>query len=616
MIFQPSVNDKIRINNRTYRVAEHPSSPGLEIPFGQEGRQGCVYQLLSEEQEGEVLAIKVFKQNFRAPFIVYQSDRIRSYSEIEGLRVCDRTVIIPEKDYELLAQHSDLLYAAVMPWIQGPTWYDILTGETGLSRKQSLDIVRSTVKVLSAMEQRGLAHCDLSAPNILIPGLVESNQSSSPFAVELVDVEQMYGPGLEKPDVLTGGSPGYASHRAINDSLWNKYADRFAGGILLSEMLAWSIDEARAASWGDSYFDPNEIQMDTERYHIMYRLLKENWGVPIAELFSRTWKSEDPVHCPTFGDWFIAIMSASEAVIAGAPSSEKNQTGEISSGKLVGSEPTVSHTEQHLRLLAQARELEKQGQYSAALDILQSIKVQLLWDDSLYLEINIHIDELSDKLAVAAGMAPTDADQAEEGLPLAEEKKKSFWRNKWFIGFVGAAAVLIVAFGTQALLKSPPSNSASLEEASSTPSHVEQSNSVPTETQEEEQSEVELVEAIPSPSPSPSPELNTEKPVTVDKLPTQTATDGLAADKEATATTEQAPSKTSEQTKKPSTVKEQEPAAPEAKKVDVSNLINQFWEAALIGDLKGAQSLYNAVKKQSPQNSQLSEMAAELNRMK
>ena len=45
MPFRPNVQDELIIAGTIYRVAEHPAAPGF--PYGQEGRAGIVYQLLS-----------------------------------------------------------------------------------------------------------------------------------------------------------------------------------------------------------------------------------------------------------------------------------------------------------------------------------------------------------------------------------------------------------------------------------------------------------------------------------------------------------------------------------------------------------------------------------------
>ena len=70
-----------------------------------------------------------------------------------------------------------------------------------LSPEQSLMLGGAFASILAQMEERRLAHCDLSGPNVLIPGLTaDYNKNSGMQPVELVDVEGLYGPGLDKPE--------------------------------------------------------------------------------------------------------------------------------------------------------------------------------------------------------------------------------------------------------------------------------------------------------------------------------------------------------------------------------------------------------------------------------
>ena len=60
MAFRPQVNQELIIDGVSYRIAEHPAAPS--VPYGQEGRQAIVYQLVAltpppgEEAGGEVRA--------------------------------------------------------------------------------------------------------------------------------------------------------------------------------------------------------------------------------------------------------------------------------------------------------------------------------------------------------------------------------------------------------------------------------------------------------------------------------------------------------------------------------------------------------------------------------
>jgi serine/threonine protein kinase len=311
MSFRPNVHDELTLNGVTYRIAEHPAAPG--IPYGQEGRAGIVYclersPLPSGEGPGVRAALKVFKPRFRTPALVALSARLNEYAQLPGLRACERTVLTPENHPDLLRCEPDLTYAVLMPWIEGPTWFDILQEKRPLPLAQSLALASSLTRILTTLEQQVLAHCDLSAPNVLLPALVNPQAAS---AVELVDVEQMYGLGLPRPESLSSGTAGYAPAHPT-DALWSPNGDRFAGAILLADMLGWCDENVRQAAWGESYFDPAEIQQDGERYRVLHRALEAHWGKPVADLFERAWTSETLADCPTFGEWQLILPATAE----------------------------------------------------------------------------------------------------------------------------------------------------------------------------------------------------------------------------------------------------------------------------------------------------------------
>jgi hypothetical protein len=295
MPFQPAVGDELNIDGATYRIAEHPSAPGM--PYGQEGRQAVVYQLLAGEERR---ALKVFKPRYRLPGLVSLAGRQEEFAALPGLQVCRRTVLSARKHEALLRQDPDLTYAVLMPWIEGPTWMQVLLEKRALTPEQSLDLARSLANVLVAMEERNLAHCDLSGPNVMLPALAGGR------GVALVDVEQMYSRNLERPELLPGGSPGYA-HSTAPDGLWGATADRFAGAVLLAEMLGWCDERVRESAWGENYFEPQEMQEDRARYAALQGVLGEWWGEGIARLFERAWHSDTLAECATFGEWLVLL---------------------------------------------------------------------------------------------------------------------------------------------------------------------------------------------------------------------------------------------------------------------------------------------------------------------
>ena len=303
MAFRPNANDSLLIDGVSYHIAEHPAAPGM--PYGQEGRQAVVFQLV---MDNGYKALKVFKPRFQVPALVSLTERLAPLADLLGLQVCHRAVLAARRHMTLLRQYPDLTYAVLMPWIEGPTWMEVLLNASGynLSPEQCLVLARSLVEILAAMEERGVAHCDLSGSNLIIPSLAHSTTRALQSAIELVDVEQLFGLGLERPEILPSGSAGYA-HKGHSQPMWGSTADRFAGAVLLAEMLSWCDPEVRNAAWGESYFDPNEMQMDSGRYQVIKATLQLRWGADVAGLFERAWESNTLSDCATFGQWMVLL---------------------------------------------------------------------------------------------------------------------------------------------------------------------------------------------------------------------------------------------------------------------------------------------------------------------
>lgn len=300
MTFTAEVKLSLGIGEQHFRVAEHPHAPG--IPFGQEGRAAIVYQVIDEAQTP--WALKVFKPQYRVPALVKSAEQMVSHAALPGLQVCRRTVLTATAHRTLLRQHPDLTYAVLMPWIEGPTWMEVVMTRTVLSPEASLALAQSLAEVLTNMEEHGLAHCDLSGGNLLIPYLVKEKRASM-TNVALVDVEQLYAAGLQRPQILTSGSAGYGF--PIAEGVWQADADRFAGAILLGEILGWCDERVRAEAWEESYFEPRQLQRPSERFTLLTAVLRERWGEGVARLFEQAWNGISLSACPTFADWLIAL---------------------------------------------------------------------------------------------------------------------------------------------------------------------------------------------------------------------------------------------------------------------------------------------------------------------
>lgn len=301
MAFRPVVQDRIQIASRTFLFTEHPSAKGM--PYGQSGRRGTVYQL-ADEQGDNHYALKVFTHAFRSPMNEQGAAHLKAFTQLPGMGVCQRRVITPSTQPDLIQQYPDLSYAILMPWVKGSTWQEIILNVQPLSKGSSEKIAAGLLNILVHLEQNGIAHCDLSGPNVL----VYQPETSAPL-VNLVDVEDLYAPGMQPPVKLPGGSAGYG-HRTASGGLWSVDADRFAGAMLLAEMLAWCDPRVRRIAFGEQYFDPKELQTGCERLQVMRTALMEQWNSAVVELFEQAWFSLTLADCPTFVNWQQALPGA------------------------------------------------------------------------------------------------------------------------------------------------------------------------------------------------------------------------------------------------------------------------------------------------------------------
>lgn len=399
MGFQPDVNTALILNGRKYTIGEHPNAPS--IPYGQEGRQGVVYLLHAEDRRRKK-ALKVFRGKFVNPSLVYQTQQISKYAKVEGLLACDRFIVTPQDNKDLLSVEPDLLYAIAMAWIEGPTWMDILLGRQKLTRKQSHNAAYSLAQSLVAMEQRGLAHGDLSAPNVMLPMFGDQAAQVKPVDyVQLVDLEQMYASHLERPEHLPTGSPGYGSTQHPLSAQWGPHADRFAGAVLLMEMLGASSSDFFDAAHGESYFAPDELQTASGRFDRLVEAIRSEWGQAVSSLCMRAWDSRDLTQCPTFGEWLIELakLEAGAARSGDTPAilTASKQREEAAAADSKGTEAHPAD-----RMLDRAKRYESKGKYAEAMDLYRTILRQ---DPhaSLAKEIEIAIADLEEKLEARLG---------------------------------------------------------------------------------------------------------------------------------------------------------------------------------------------------------------------
>lgn len=289
MVKDPRINTIIDINGEKYSFTEAPNAPG--IIYAEVGRKAKVYRLINDER---AYALKVFKPRYRSELIVENTRRITQYQDVPGLAVAKRIIITPEEYSHIIEENRSFAYAVLMPWIEGKSWFNYITGRIGLQRKESLILARALVNSVNELEKRDLAHCDLSSSNFIFTADYQQ--------VELIDIEDLFGEGLEEPLEKPAGTGGYAPGWIRREGVWEAGADRFAAGILISEILGWQFSDVRAASAGETYFPEEEFGKKTQRYQILADRLGEIHP-ELTSLFKTLWYAESVEECPRVAEW-------------------------------------------------------------------------------------------------------------------------------------------------------------------------------------------------------------------------------------------------------------------------------------------------------------------------
>lgn len=306
--FRPTANEKFSLEFSSKKVdllvMEHPNAP--QMAHSMEGAKALVYRV-QDMTQGNYYAFKIMKNKYREPSLIQICDQLDKLKSISGLAVCDRRCLSRQQAFTVIQNYPNLEYSILMPWVEGYSWFDVISsqGSIHLDQNSSLRLALNFAALLSDLESKTIAHCDLSAGNIIV--------DFKTLSIELIDVEDIYVPGFQTPAAIPCGTSGY---KHVNHTgYWGPLADRFAGAIILSEMLAW-FDSSVYSYAGESYFEQDEIQTQKgqHKFNKLNQALNQH-NSKIGELLKRAWASKKLDECPKFSEWFNMLKKVANPSI-------------------------------------------------------------------------------------------------------------------------------------------------------------------------------------------------------------------------------------------------------------------------------------------------------------
>ena len=306
-MFHPHTGQLLPIGAGYYRFLPHPYFPEDEQEvFVIEGGEAFVYKLQHMGFK-TFYALKMMKPGYRDAYTVKVAQCLAQYRTLPGLFLAQRSCLTRENYPELIKRFPDLEYAVLFPWIEGRTWAGLMSDPVASSLYTLADarnLAQAMAYALWNLEAHSLAHTDIAGGNVVLgPDFKQ---------VQLIDLESLYIDGAKLPKRRSHGSPGYQHPQQDERGQCRLDGDRFAGAILLAEMLTWWNPAVRAQTpdEAESLFSSRELQASDEsiRWRRVRRTLSQ-LGEPLLDLFDQAWYSASLEECPDFGTWSMAIAS-------------------------------------------------------------------------------------------------------------------------------------------------------------------------------------------------------------------------------------------------------------------------------------------------------------------
>lgn len=298
--FNPSVGMLFHVGPIYFEFMPHPLFPDdNDTVYVIEGGEALIYQIRNVATQ-DLYALKVIKPGYRSNHIAYVAAALLYYTDIPGLSMQNRICLTATNFPDVIEEFPELEYATLMPWFKGKTWAGLIIDQAASAQytvQQACRLAAIIANILWHLEFRHMAHTDIAGGNILL--------STDLQQVQLLDFEGMYIDGAPAPKLYSQGSPGYQHPHLGPHGQWCPEGDRFAGAVLLTEVLTWWNPRLRAlvADDAESLFRPEEIQvMDTPCWHEVRNTL---WSIrpELLYLFDQAWTSSNLSECPEFSVW-------------------------------------------------------------------------------------------------------------------------------------------------------------------------------------------------------------------------------------------------------------------------------------------------------------------------
>lgn len=305
--FHPTQEMLLPIGTAYYRFLPHPYFlDDREEVFVLEGGEAFVYRIQHMGDKRDY-ALKVMKRGHRDSYSLQVTQYLTQHMHAPELFLGRRACLTQEQYPELIRRFPDLEYAVLMPWIEGRTWAGLMldpVASVQYTPTHARKLAAATAYVLWNLEDRSLAHTDIAGGNVIL--------SPDMGQIQLIDLDSMYIPGAKMPKKRSRGSPGYQHPNQDVRGQWRSDGDRFAGAILLAEMLTWwnPVVRAETPEGSESLFTPQELQQqDIPRWRRVCRTL-EQMNPALHELFDQAWHAHTIEDCPDFGTWSMSMVTS------------------------------------------------------------------------------------------------------------------------------------------------------------------------------------------------------------------------------------------------------------------------------------------------------------------